>query len=356
MQSGKLYNMESERKVRPRLFSIPENSNRELDNGPVDMQDTDPDNDNVGFIPENISLDNMIDDLSLGNQQPSGYPEAAAIRPGNRHLSHDVSFQERHRRALHKFEPLNVGGRALTGISIGGFDIDLTAAAQKAREVIPLPSSKLPVIFLDEELNFYHHFFQGLNYILGKASVMQIVTCNVYDNDAGERILSLITEMLESGYERGDSEIVIFVKKVITSTFELSNSATKKYTSDRIFVVANLWGFQYIEPGMQCDQATVVMWLSMCYGHYKTIWFNTFKLTGVPDFSYRSSTQVEKDRAITPMHFDELDSNSFHENKVKHGRSNRSPSRTFDNQSITSKRHKRPNRRDSQITRWIASN
>jgi len=356
MQSEKLYNMESERKVRPRLFSIPESPNRELDDGPMDMRDADPDNNNVEFIQENADIDHMIDDLSLGNRQPSGYSGATVTRPGNRHLSHDVSFQERHRRALHKFEPLNIGGRTLTGISIGGFDIDLTAAAQKAREVIPLPSSKLPVIFLDEELNFYHHFFQGLNYILGKSSVMQIIACNVYDNDASERILNLITEMLENGYERGDSEIVIFVKKVITSTFELSNSATKRYTSDRIFVVANLWGFQYIEPGMQCDQATVVMWLSMCYGHYKTIWFNTFKLTGVPDFSYRPNTPVEKGRATIPNHLDELDSNNFYENKVIHGSSNRSSSKTFDSQSISSKRHKRPNRRDSQITRWIASN
>lgn len=356
MQSDKLCNIESEQKLRPRLFSIPEHCNRGSGNEPTDMRCSDPDNDNTSCIPENVNIDTMLDDLSLGQEQHSTYPGTTTVRSGNRHLSYDISFQEQHRKALHKFEPLNVGGRTLTGISIGGFDIDLTAAAQKAREVIPLPSSKLPVIFLDEELNFYHHFFQGLNYILGKSSIMQIVNCNVHNSDVGESILNLITEMLENGYERGDNEIVIFVKKVITSTFELSNSATKRYTTDRIFVVANLWGFQYIEPGMQCDQATVVMWLSMCYGHYKTIWFNTFKLTGVPDFSHNLSTPNNETHVTRQVVLNNLESNNFRESRGPHSISPRDQSRTLDNQSISSKRHRKTNRRDSQITRWIASN
>jgi len=354
--SNKLCNIEQERKIQPRLFNIPEAYPRGYQENGNDSQGFDQMDHNSNSEAEGESIDQLMNDLRLENQKQKIHTDITSTRSSTNHLSNDTFLQERHRRSLRKFEPLNLGGKTLTGISIGGFDIDISAASQKAREVIPLPSSKLPVIFLDEELNFYHHFFQGLNYIFGKNSMTRLINSVIPNCEEGERMLLLITEMLENGYERGDNEIVIFVKKVVTSTFELSDSATKKYTSDRIFVVANLWGFQYIEPGMQCDCATVTMWLSMCYGHYKTIWFNTFKLTGVPDFSHNKSLPVEQDRISNHKRDEMYTSNTNKYIGSEHSLSGRTQIHDVDNQSISSRRHRRQGRKNSQITRWIASN
>jgi hypothetical protein len=55
--------------------------------------------------------------------------------------------------------------------------------------------------------------------------------------------------------------------------------------SKSLIVAANLWGLQYIEPGLEMKEADLKMWLSVNYNHYKTLWFNTFKSAGIPSFA-----------------------------------------------------------------------
>jgi hypothetical protein len=200
-------------------------------------------------------------------------------------LGRDISMMERNRTNLRRFESLEVNGQSLTAMTIGGFVVDLSKAAQKASEVAPLPPSKLPVIFVDEEMNFYHHFFQGLEILLGRQVVTEIVKAGNYYSSNDGQLIAMIEKMIKVGYEQSDTEITVFTKKVITSTFETASQHGSSGTTNILIVAANLWGFQYIESGMQCKEADIGMWLSMCYNHYKTIWFNTFKSAGIPDFA-----------------------------------------------------------------------
>lgn len=196
---------------------------------------------------------------------------------------HDM-MQER-RRTLRRFEALTIDGLSLTGMSIGGFAVDLSKAAQKASEVAPLPASKLPIIFVDEELNFYHHFFQGIEILLGQSTVNDIVSQEKYHEDSNISLFPMMLAMIQRGYEPSDNEITVFVKKVITSTFELPAQFGSTTAQDMLTVAANLWGFQYIESGMQCKEADLQMWLSACHSQYRIIWFNTFKSAGLPRFA-----------------------------------------------------------------------
>jgi hypothetical protein len=200
-------------------------------------------------------------------------------------MTTDADLLQKNRASLRKFEALNIGGKSITEMSIGGYKVDLEKVAEKAMEVLPLPPSRLPVIFVDQELNFYHHFFQGINRSLGARQLEEIVKSSRHFDDLQKPLLNCLEELIISGYERTDDEITILLKKVIGGTFETTNRSKRYQASDELLVVANLWGFEYIEQGMQCSEADLRMWLSMCYNHYKTIWFNTFKSTGVPEFA-----------------------------------------------------------------------
>lgn len=211
-------------------------------------------------------------------------------------MTTDSDLLQKNRASLRKFEALNIGGKSMTEMSIGGYKVDIEKVAEKAMEVLPLPPSRLPVIFVDQELNLYHHFFQGMTRALGSRQLEEIVRSSRHFDDPQRPLLACLEELILSGYERADDEITILLKKVIGGTFETTNRSKRHQDSDELMVVANLWGFEYIEQGMQCSEADLRMWLSMCYNHYKTIWFNTFKSTGVPEFAmdgavkYRSSS------------------------------------------------------------------
>lgn len=246
---------------------IPPRRRTELFDEPQDLSDEFED-----------KVSNMLPDHLIGtyNRRPDYQ---------NTKMMDNSALMEANRKSLRKFEALNLNGNRLTGMSIGGFEIDFNAAATKAMEVLPLPPSKLPIIFVDEELNFYHHFFQGMTYIMGQEVLEEVVSQTIHYDTRLPIIIPVIEELVETGYERSDTELMIFLKRVFTTTFELLGKSRRNHSSEEVMVVANLWGFQYIESGMKCSEASLKMWLSMCYNHYRTVWFNTFKSTGVPGFA-----------------------------------------------------------------------
>jgi hypothetical protein len=197
----------------------------------------------------------------------------------------DTTMLKGNRKILPKFEALQINGQSIVNTTIGGFAVDLTKAAIKAKEVLPLPAVRLPVIFVDEDLNFHHHFFQGMELLLGREVVESIVSTDRYFEEDEITLFPLMSGLLAAGYEDDDTEITIFTKRVITSTFELHQAPVSLAQHQTLVVAANLWGFEYIESGMQCKEPDLKMWLSMCHNHYRTSWFNTFKSAGIPSFA-----------------------------------------------------------------------
>jgi len=72
---------------------------------------------------------------------------------------------------------------------------------------------------------------------------------------------------------------------VLSSTFEKSILSDDTKQVAVLKVETNLWGFRYIESGMVLQDADIKMWLANCYSYYRTIWFDTFKASGVPNFA-----------------------------------------------------------------------
>lgn len=202
---------------------------------------------------------------------------------GNLMTEDDLTTENRN--SLRRFESLQVGGRTLTEMTIGGYAIDLSEAAEKAKGIAPMPPSKLPIIFKDDELNFYHHFFQGFVKLFGRERFHQIVTYHKREIEDRFPIGDFIEDLICDGYQVDDTEVSLFLKKVLISTFTVQMHKQKPASGACLIATANLWGFQYIEPGLSCDEEELKAWLYICYGHYKTLWFNTFKLVGVPDFA-----------------------------------------------------------------------
>lgn len=276
-----------------------------------------------------------------------------AVTRIRRGLVDDTHMMERNRNSLNKFESLSIQGQTLTGISIGGFDIDLTKAAEKTMEVLPLPASKLPVIFADENLNFYHHFFQGMATLIGQEAVGKITRAEFHYDDDPEVLMTLVEDMISTGFEKSDTESTLLIKKVLSSTFEPTEYRPKDEEGPRLKVVANLWGFQYIECGMQMAEVDLRMWFSMCYSHYRTIWFNTFKTTGIPSFAIqgvRRSRHSSSSSSTMPL-LVEVDTEKYDDiqsNVSKNHRRKRQSDR-----SIKSYRRQIDEQQSSQITRWL---
>jgi len=189
------------------------------------------------------------------------------------------------RNVMRKFEPLSISGKTLTEISIGGYNVDVSKAAQKVSEIMPLPPAKLPRIYIDQEMNFNHHFFQGLERLIGRDQMLDIVSKTRYYTDDDLVLLPIIEEMIKSGYERKDTNLTVFTKSVLTSTFDLDPVAVTEPEQRKLIVGSNIWGFQYIEDGMECREVDLRMWLSVCYDRFRNIFFNTFKDSGMPAFA-----------------------------------------------------------------------
>jgi len=254
--------MESEVKIRPRIFK-----KEIITADPDEYKDEDT-------IPLPL--------MGIGDRRPE-YRNARMVD--------NTAMMEMNRQSLRKFESLNVNGKSLTEMTIGGYKVDYEATAAKAMEVFPLPQSKLPVIFVDDNLNFYHHFFEGMKYVVGETLLDGIVTRPDYYGELCPVIIPVIEKLMETSYDRSDTELVMFLRKIFSTTFEIIGRFRRNRSEEEVVVTTNIWGFQYIEPGMKCSEADLTMWLSMCYNHYKTIWFNTFKSTGVPRFAKTSRSQ-----------------------------------------------------------------
>jgi len=210
----------------------------------------------------------------------------------------EQEMMQQNRADLQKFASLKVNGESIVKTTIGGFTMDLERVARKAKEILPLPAVKLPLIFNDENLNFYHHFFQGIELLLGRDVVEAIVATEKYFEEDNILLFPLISALVGSAYALDDNDITVFTKRVISSTFEHHPAQGQSDEPKTLIVLANFWGFEYLEPGMQLKEADLKMWLSRCYDKYKIVWFNTFKSAGVPSFAlsgvqnrYRAGTR-----------------------------------------------------------------
>lgn len=201
------------------------------------------------------------------------------------------------RNTLQKFGSLSMGGKTINDFTINGFTIDVPDVAEKLQELAPLPPSNLPKIFCDDDLNFYHHFYNGLSKLLGKEYISKICNEKVHLDSGETSLCEEIMAFMQGGFSRDDDEITLFVKKVLRSTFRLCESGGPRNTQNGLTVQANLWGFRYIEPRMQLKDAEVCMWISMCYHHYRTLWFDTFKSSGIPGFALEGvAMDIKKER------------------------------------------------------------
>lgn len=244
--------------------------------------------DDEGYVQR--GLENRITALA-GGQNLQG--PIRSTRDGTEYM------YEGNRVSMERFAPLKINGTSLPSYTIGGFEVDMAQAASKAKEVAPLPPSKLPRIFVDEELNFYHLFFQGMEMMLGSSELAELTAQDKYGQSHDSAVSDVVADLIEEGWVAEDSEITVFTKKCLIATFELGKTAKGKQEVDTFTVAANLYGFQYIESGMQLQEADMRMWLSVCRSHYKTLWFNTFKTTGVPSFAQHGvQSRYEEKRQV----------------------------------------------------------
>lgn len=186
---------------------------------------------------------------------------------------------------MDRFKPLTLNGVSMTRATIGGFDLDLASLANQAATVIPLPPVSLPVIFQDSDLNFMHHFFQGLEIQAGREFIVTVAELGRYSQHDKIKIGPYIKALIGTGYVEKDTELVIFVKRVISTTFELQEPHSGNPQDETYLVKSNFYGFQYIEGGMRCQEQDLRMWLHSAYTQYRNLWFNAFKSSGMPVFA-----------------------------------------------------------------------
>lgn len=197
----------------------------------------------------------------------------------------DDGLQSGQRGSLERFRPLTINGVTMTQASIGGFRLDLAKTTAKAAEFVPLPPAVLPVIFRDPELNFNHHFFQGMETLAGSDLIERVVKAGTYSEGDRGLIMPVLKKLLTSGYVESDTELTTFVKKVLSGTSDTVPTSSLGGAQDCFIVSANLWGFPYIEQGMQCRESDLKMWMHMAHTSYRMSWFNNFKSSGVPSFA-----------------------------------------------------------------------
>lgn len=187
--------------------------------------------------------------------------------------------------SMDRFMPLTLGQTTLTEATIGGFKLDMRSLAEQAAEVIPLPAVALPVIFQDKELNFGHHFFQGLEVLCGRDFIVNAVSIPKYSHSESETLGPIVQKLCSEGHKSSDTVLATLVKRVLSSTFDIQHDASTSAGFRTFTVKSNMYGFPYIEVGMQCKEADLKMWLQSAYGKYRMLWFNAFKSSGIPAFA-----------------------------------------------------------------------
>jgi len=216
----------------------------------------------------------------------------ADIRPGQgvpssrkNRMINDEDMVSSQRVDNRKFESLKISDKTINSLTIGGYEVNLSDAASKAMDVLPLPPVKLPIIFADDNLNFIHHFFRGIARLIGESVLESIAAKPKYYEDEFPVIYPMIDKLIIKGYSQSDSETTVLVKRVLMSTFELIHKERYYDEPGEVLVVSNIWGFQYVEPGMQMGESDLQMWISICYNQYRNCWFNLFKSSGIPLFA-----------------------------------------------------------------------
>jgi len=272
--------------------------------------------------------------------------------PGG-NLVEDSRFRAVNREPLTKFESLRIGDGNLRKVTIGGFQIDMDAAAQKAQEVIPLPPSRLPMIFMDPDLNFYHHFFNGIYEIVSYDDMMDIIREDPVDGKDSDFMMRVIEEILTVGYERSDTEAMGLIKRMIHSTFKLESTRHRNSSqnSKSLFVEANLWGFPYLESTMTCKEIDLRLWLKACHKNYETHWFNEFKSTRVPSFARSINPRSRSSQSSSKPSLGSISEMS------DHGIADmlRDDSSTYSRSSRRSPGHRRKSRTSSSDSKAIQS-
>lgn len=187
--------------------------------------------------------------------------------------------------SLDRFKPLILNGVSMTKATIGGYALDMASMAKQAAKVAPLPPVLLPLIFKDNDLNFMHHFFNGLEVLGGRAFICMIAETGRYSREDAGQIGPLVKALATSGYSEDDTDLVVFVKRVMSTTFEVVQAIGEMRHEDRFLVKSNFYGFQYIEAGMPCMEQDLKMWLHSAHMQYRSLWFNAFKSSGIPSFA-----------------------------------------------------------------------
>jgi hypothetical protein len=275
----RLVSVEREMKCVPRMFIREGDSAHYSDGNGEDSSHKDQGDDSTVCTDRAFNeVDNALETVAKARTASDDVKQQAR-------LVDTTSMLASNRDILRRYEPLNIGGKTLTDMSIGGFKVDLGNAARKASEVVPLPPAKLPRVYIDSEMNFNHHFFQGLEKLLGREQVITIVSRDRHYSSDEQVLLPLIEGIIKTGYEKKDTNLTVFTKSVLTSTFDMDPRSGPDGDERGLLVGANLWGFQYIEDGMECREPDLRMWLSICYDRFRNIFFNTFKDSGMPAFA-----------------------------------------------------------------------
>lgn len=197
----------------------------------------------------------------------------------------ETDFQNERKSAFKKFEALTVNGQKFTDYTIGGYGSAPEVLKEKLEEFIPLPPVLLPVIFADKSLNFSHHFFQGLEILLGRDYVHRMATELKYSESDTIELLPAIRGLITSGAKESDTDLTTFVKRILSATFNTLPAAAETGGEQSLIVATNLYGFQYIEGGMKMNDSSLRMWIHLNYSTYRISWFNAFKSSGIPSFA-----------------------------------------------------------------------
>jgi hypothetical protein len=297
MQGGKLmHTLDNENKLKPRVYDVPAPLN--IPPPPVgqkpnvmDYRDADSseDENSSNSSWKKVQAEDQKDDSRMMLQRAQTMPvdrfNYRAETADQYKWGSDKDFQQSNRMNMKNFDPLQYNGITMTEATIGGYQLDMEVASEKMQKFVPLPPVSLPIIFIDRDLNFSHHFFQGLEILLGRKYVKSIVSREKYSDRDSKKILPALKQLIMSGTKPADTELTIFVKRILSGTFNTCPTANVTPEHDELIVAANLWGFQYIEPSMRCRDNELRMWLDLSYEKYRVAWFNNFKSSGIPDFA-----------------------------------------------------------------------
>jgi len=297
MQNGTLmHTLNGENKLKPRYYEDPGNAGSGLSKLSVEGLDLRSNqNMKVEGRGESANAFDHLEDNSLSDDEivtiqrryttPAELTRKIYEPQHGKNWETDTDMQKGNRLGLPNFNSLQYQGTTMNEATIGGFRLDLQIAQKRVMEFVPLPPVYLPIIFIDKDLNFSHHFFQGMDVLLGKKYMEKIVSQEKYSDTDSKRILPSLKALIMAGAKTNDTELTMFVKRVLSGTFDTLPEAAVDSSQDELIVAVNLWGFQYLEPSMRCRDGDLRMWLHMSFLQYQVSWFNAFKSSGVPKFA-----------------------------------------------------------------------